>query len=219
MSVIDNYKKIVENIKLTCKIHNRDFNSINLVAVSKQHKIDKIRNLCRVGHKSFGENRLQETLEKWTESDKKNVNLHFIGALQSKKIKDIIKNFTVIETLDTENSAKKLSVLKSQNFRLPKILVQINIGEEPQKRGVFPSKFSNFLNMCKNKYNLDISGAMCMPPLVEDPTKYFKNMYRICKKENLKEISMGMSNDYREAIICGSTNVRIGSLIFGERVA
>ena len=87
MSVIDNYKKIVENIKLTCKIHNRDFNSINLVAVSKQHKIDKIRNLCRVGHKSFGENRLQETLEKWTESDKKNVNLHFIGALQSKKNK------------------------------------------------------------------------------------------------------------------------------------
>ena len=219
MSVIDNYKNIVKNIKATCKIHNRNFDSINLVAVSKQQKIDKVRNLCDLGHKSFGENRLQETLEKWTDSDKKKVNLHFIGALQSKKLKDIINNFNVIETLDTENSAKKLSILKSQNFKLPKVLIQINIGEEPQKRGVLPSKFSDFLNMCKKKYNLDISGAMCMPPVNQSPRGYFNDMYHICKKENLKEISMGMSNDYKEAIICGSTNVRIGSSIFGKRGA
>ena len=217
MSVIDNYKKVIENIKFTCKKLNRNYKSINVVAVSKQQDINNIRSLASIGHKSFGENRLQETLEKWTDLDRKMVKLHFIGALQSKKVKELVKIFNVIETLDTENSAKKISTLKSQNFKIPKIFIQINIGEEAQKRGVLPSNFSNFLNMCKEKYNLNIDGAMCMPPAGKNPRKYFENMQYICSKENIKNISMGMSNDYKEAIICGSTIVRIGSLIFGER--
>ena len=217
MSVIDNYKKIVEKIKFTCKENNRNYKSINIVAVSKQQDISKIRSLVSTGHKTFGENRLQETVEKWSHYDRKATRLHFIGALQSKKIKELINIFNVIETLDTENSAKKISMLKSQNFKIPKILIQINIGEEPQKRGVLPSNFSDFLNMCKKKYNLEISGAMCMPPAGKKPRKYFENMRYICNKENIKNISMGMSNDYREAIICGTTIVRIGSSIFGER--
>ena len=217
MSVIDNYKKVIENIKFTCKKLNRNYKSINVVAVSKQQDINKIRSLASIGHKSFGENRLHETLEKWTDLDREMVKLHFIGALQSKKVKELVQIFNVIETLDTENSAKKISTLKSQNFKIPKIFIQINIGEEAQKRGVLPSNFSNFLNMCKEKYNLNIDGAMCMPPAGKNPRKYFENMQYICNKENIKNISMGMSNDYKEAIICGSTIVRIGSLIFGER--
>ena len=138
------------------------------------------------------------------------------------KSKGKILNFKSIFISDVhlghrKSSAKKLSILKSQNFKIPKIFIQINIGEEPQKRGVLPSTFSDFLNMCKNKYNLEISGAMCMPPEGKGPRKYFENMQYICNKENIKNISMGMSNDYKEAIICGSTIVRIGSSIFGER--
>ena len=217
MSVIDNYKKIIENIKLTCNKINRDYKSINVVAVSKKQNIKKIKALASAGHKSFGENRLEETIEKWSNQDKKIAQLHFIGALQSKKIKELVKVFDVIETLDTESSAKKLSILKNENFKIPKVFIQVNIGEEPQKRGVNPSDFQDFLNMCEKKYNLKITGAMCMPPAEKNPKKYFENMYQLCKKENIENISMGMSNDYKEAIICGATTVRIGSLIFGER--
>ena len=217
MSVIDNYKKVIENIKSTCKELNRNYKSINIVAVSKQQHINKIRSLASIGHKSFGENRLKEALEKWTDLDREMAQLHFIGALQSKKVKELIQIFNVIETLDTESSARKLSTLKSQNFKIPKIFIQINIGEELHKRGVLPSSFSDFLNMCKEKYNLNIEGAMCMPPAGKNPRKYFENMQYICKKENIKNISMGMSNDYKEAIICGSNILRIGSLLFGER--
>ena len=114
MSVIDNYKKIVEDIKLLCEKLNRNYNDINIVAVSKQQSIDKIRSLASIGHKTFGENRLQETLEKWNNLEREIVQLHYIGALQSKKVKDLIQTFNVIETLDTESSAKKLSILRDK---------------------------------------------------------------------------------------------------------
>ena len=217
MSVIDNYKKLIKNIKVTCKEHNKNYDNINVVAVSKQQDVDKIKFLSEGGHRCFGENRLVETLSKWENPDKKKIKLHFIGALQSNKIKDIIKVFDVIETLDTESSAKKISSLESKNVKIPKIFIQINIGEEPQKRGVYPAEFSDFLSMCRNKYGLEISGAMSIPPINKNPKKYFRDMFYICRKENIKNISMGMSNDYKEAIINGANNLRIGSLIFGER--
>ena len=217
MSVIGNYKKLIENIKATCKEHNKNFDDINIVAVSKQQEIDKIKFLSEAGHRCFGENRIDEALTKWTNLKKENTKLHFIGALQSKKIKDIVKVFDVIETLDTESSAKKISTLKCKNIKIPKIFIQINIGEEPQKRGIYPAFVSDFLEMCKKKYDLKISGAMTMPPTNKDPKKYFKDMFYICRKENIKNISMGMSNDFKDAIIQGANNIRVGSLIFGER--
>ena len=217
MSVIDNYKKLIKNIKVTCNEHNKNYDSINIVAVSKQQDLDKIKFLSKAGHKCFGENRLVETLSKWKNINKKKIKLHFIGALQSNKIRDIIKVFDVIETLDTESSARKISSLKSKNVKIPKIFIQINIGEEPQKRGVDPANFSDFLSMCRNKYGLEVSGAMSMPPINKNAKKYFRDMFYICRKENIKNISMGMSNDYKEAIINGANNLRIGSLIFGER--
>ena len=119
--------------------------------------------------------------------------------------------------MDTESSAKKISSLKSKNVKIPKNFIQINIGEEPQKRRVYPSNFSDFLSMCRNKYGLEVSGAMSMPPINKNAKKYFRDMFYICRKENIKNISMGMSNDYKEAIINGANNLRIGSLIFGKR--
>ena len=217
MSVACNYKKLIQNIKFTCKEQNKNFKDIKIVAVSKQQGIKKIEALSDLGHNCFGENRIEETIFKWPSFKRKNISLHFIGALQSKKVSDIVKFFDVIETLDTESSAKKLSMLQSQNIKIPKIYIQINIGEEPQKRGVNPNDFQDFLDSCKSKYNLNIDGAMCMPPNNKNPVRYFKDMYKICQKSNLKNISMGMSNDYKEAIMCGANNLRIGTLLFGER--
>ena len=141
--------------------------------------------------------------------------LHFIGALQSKKVSDIIKIFNVIETLDSESAAKNLAKNSSKNIT---IFIQINIGRELQKRGISPNDFSSFLEMCKNKYGLSINGAMCMPPINKNPSIYFKEMKELCHKNNIYNISMGMSNDYEEAIMQGSTNIRVGSYIFGERI-
>ena len=217
MSIACNYKKLIQNIKFTCKEQNKNFKDIKIVAVSKKQGIKKIGALSDLGHNCFGENRLEETIFKWPSFKRKNISLHFIGALQSKKVSDIVKFFDVIETLDTESSAKKLSMLQSQNIKIPKIYIQINIGEEPQKRGVSPNDFQDFLDSCKSKYNLNIDGAMCMPPNNKNPVKYFKDMYKICQKSHLKNISMGMSNDYKEAIMCGANNLRIGTLLFGER--
>ena len=217
MSVINNYKKLIQHIKTTCRECHRNYKNINIVAVSKQQEYEKIKTLYEGGHSCFGENRLDEAIFKWRKLDKEKTQLHYIGALQSKKIKDIIKNFDVIETLDTESSAEKLALYKSRNVKIPKIYVQINIGEEKQKRGLYPSDVKQFLNICREKYDLSISGAMCMPPINENPKKFFKDMLDICTREKLKKISMGMSNDFKEAIICGSNNIRIGSLLFGKR--
>ena len=217
MSVISNYKKLIESIKVTCKSHNKNNKNINIVAVSKRQDTKKINLLLENGHICFGENRLDETLSKLQKLDKRNVRLHYIGALQSKKIKEIIKIYDVIETLDTESSAKKISILQSKNFKIPEIFIQVNIGSETQKRGVNPADFSEFLDMCQNKYNLKIIGAMCMPPIDKNPKPYFENMLMLCRSKNIKNISMGMSKDYEQAIISGATNIRIGSFIFGER--
>ena len=217
MSVIDNYKKLLENIRTSCTKYNRNFKDISIVAVSKQHSAEKIKTLADIGHKSFGENRLEEVISKWKLLNKKKLQLRFIGPLQSNKVKEIVKIFDVIETLDTESSAKKLSILKTKNLKMPEIFIQINIGEEAQKRGVSPKNFSSFLNMCKYDYGLEISGAMCMPPFNKDPCKYFDNMLNICKEENLRNISMGMSNDFHEAIKYGTTSIRVGTIIFGNR--
>ena len=217
MSVLNNYKKLIQNIKATCKECNRNYEKINIVAVSKQQEYKKIKSLTEAGHSCFGENRLDEAVFKWSKIAREKTRLHFIGALQSKKIKDIVKNFDVIETLDTESSAQKLALFKSRNVKIPEIYIQINIGQENQKRGINPSEVTQFLNICKNKYDLTISGAMCMPPINKNPKKYFKDMLAICTKEKLEKISMGMSNDFKEAIMCGTNNIRIGSLLFGER--
>ncbi len=188
--------------------------------MSKGHDRIKIEKLIKNPHFYFGENRLQETIEKWSNIKKEKIKLHYLGALQSKKVNVICNIFNVIETLDTESAAKRIASFLSNNNikKKPRIFVQVNIGSEKQKRGIPILEFSNFLKMCKEKYNLEINGAMCIPPNDDDPSRYFKLMNTICKKNKLNDISMGMSKDYLQAIEYGSTNIRIGTEIFGKRI-
>ena len=216
-NITENLNNLKSNILKVCKKVNRNPSSINIVAVSKEQSEEKIMELIKAGHRCFGENRLEEKKNKWSSLEKKNLEFHYIGALQSKKVKNIIKLFDVIETLDTESSAKKLANMLISVSKPPKIFLQINLGREEIKRGIFANDVELFLKMCKEKYNLSIEGAMCLPPKNQNVKKYFYIMKEICVKNSLKNISMGMSRDYIEAIECGSTNIRVGELLFGKR--
>ena len=187
--ILKNLNKVKFNILNLCKKINRNPKEINIVAVSKKQPPDKIIALIDSGHHCFGENRLEETREKWPNINNKNINLHYIGALQSKKVKDIINNFKVIETLDSESSAKKISTFINQSNKAPpKIFIQVNIGQEKQKRGINVLEVESFLRMCNEKYKLSVIGAMCMPPNNNNTEKFFKAFKQLCFKNKLKEI-------------------------------
>lgn len=216
--ILKNFKSVKNNILKICKKINRNPAEVNIVAVSKTQPIEKIKTLINAGHYCFGENRLEETKKKWQNLNNENINIHFIGALQSKKVRDIIHKFNVIETLDTESSVKKIASYKLNNDKFnPKLFIQINLGKEEQKRGILMNETGDFLKMCREKYQLQIAGAMCIPPNNNFPEKYFQILRDFCMLNDIKEISMGMSSDYEKAIELGSTNIRIGTIIFGKR--
>ena len=215
--ILKNFKSVKNNILKICKKINRNPAEINIVAVSKTQPIEKIKILIEEGHYCFGENRLEEAKEKWENLNNENINIHFIGALQSKKVRDVIDKFNVIETIDTESSVKKIASHKLNNRFSPKLFIQINLGKEKQKRGILISETEDFLKMCREKYKLKIDGAMCIPPNNHSPEKHFQVLRDLCMLHSIKEISMGMSSDYEKAIEFGSTNIRIGTVIFGKR--
>ena len=189
-----------------------------VIAVSKTFKIDHILPLIRYGHLDFGENKVQEALEKWTDIKKKNdkINLHLIGKLQTNKVKYAVKIFDYIHSLDSEKLAKKISdEQKKQNVK-PKIFIQINLGEESQKSGIMKNNLIEFYNFAQS-LDLNIIGTMCIPPFDEDSDIFFSQMRELNQKINLKEISMGMSSDYLNAVAYNATFLRIGSNIFGKR--
>ena len=175
--------------------------------------------LIENGHIHFGENKVQEALEKWPEikKNKKNIKLHMVGKLQTNKVKFALKIFDYIHSLDSIKLAKKISVEQKKYINKPKIFIQINIGNEDQKSGVSKKNILDFYTECK-KLNLDIVGIMCLPPINKDPNIFFPEMKKISIDLNLKEISMGMSKDYMDAIKHSSTFLRIGSKIFGQRI-
>ena len=215
---IKNLLKINDNIKEKLLLNNNTSKSTRIIAVSKTFKIDHIKPLIEYGHIHFGENKVQEAQEKWTEVKKKNSNiqLHLIGRLQTNKVKFAVKLFDYIHSLDSKKLADKISIQQKEQNLSKKFFIQVNIGDENQKSGIPIRDTLNFYNYCK-KLNLNIIGLMCIPPFNEDSSKYFKKMTDLNNKLNLKEISMGMSSDYLNAIEYGSTFVRIGSSIFGER--
>ena len=162
---------------------------------------------------------MQETLDKWTPHllNEKNIQLHMLGKLQSNKVDDAVKMFSYIHSLDNEKLALKLSFAEKKTSKFLKYFVQVNIASEPQKSGIALDQADDFISFCLNELKLNVIGLMCLPPMSVDPVPFFKQLKLIGVKNNLKDLSMGMSQDYLEAIEFGATYVRIGSSIFGER--
>ena len=208
----------IEN-QLKSNLGDIDQNSLpKIIAVSKTFKMDKISPLVEHGHLDFGENKVQEAIEKWTEikASKPNIQLHMIGKLQTNKVKFAVKIFDYIHSVDSEKLAKKIADEQQKVQRKLKIFIQVNIGDENQKSGINITKTSDLVVFCK-KLNLNVVGLMCIPPADIDPSNYFVEMNKINKINNLKELSMGMSSDYLKAAQYNSTYLRIGSNIFGKR--
>jgi hypothetical protein len=189
-----------------------------IIAVSKTFPIENILPLIEYGHLHYGENKVQEALEKWI--DIKDVNhkiqLHLIGKLQTNKVKIALKIFDYIHSLDNEKLANKIADEQIKQSKKPKIFIQVNLGNEDQKSGIDKRNLNNFYKFCKN-LNLDIVGTMCIPPNDGNTKKYFLEMNDINQKLNFKELSIGMSGDYLEAIENNATFIRVGSKIFGSR--
>ena len=200
---------------LELKIKNR---IPKIIAVSKTFKIDHILPLVEYGHLDYGENKVQEAIEKWTDIKTKNdrINLHLIGKLQTNKVKFALKIFDYIHSLDNEKLAKKISDEQEKQNKKPKIFIQINLGEEVQKSGIIKENLLDFYQFSKD-LGLNIIGLMCIPPFGEDSSKFFSKMTELKELINLKELSMGMSSDYINALEYNSTYLRIGSDIFGQR--
>ena len=191
----------------------------NIVAVSKTYPIENIYPLINHGHQHFGENKVQEAVEKWTDikKDFKHIQLHMIGKLQTNKVKFAVSLFDYIHSLDNFKLAEKISTEQNKINKKLKIFIQINIGNEDQKSGINEDQLGDFHKRCVQDLNLDIIGLMCLPPKDGDIKNFFLRMKNLSKKIEVKELSMGMSNDYLEAAKYGSTFLRIGSKIFGQR--
>lgn len=209
---------VVSNLNLI-KSEIKSDNKTEIVAVSKTFPMNNILPLINSGHKHYGENKVQEAMEKWTDikSDYSDIKLHLVGKLQTNKVKYVIPLFDYLHSLDNLKLAIKISnEQKKKNFK-PKIFIQVNIGNEVQKSGIEKENLFSFYNTCVNNLKLDIIGLMCLPPFEKDSNPYFAELKSLAEKLQLKELSMGMSNDYLEAIKYGTTFLRIGSKIFGPR--
>jgi len=190
-----------------------------IIAVSKTFSLDKIMPLINYGHCDYGENKVQEAMDKWTEIKKKKpeLQLHLVGKLQTNKVKFAIKLFDFIHSVDSKKLAKKISEEQLNQNRKVKIFLQVNIGNEEQKSGILKKDLDDLYHYCKD-LRLDIVGLMCIPPFNFDPNPYFQELNDLNKNLSLKDLSMGMSSDYLKAVENNSTYLRIGSAIFGERV-
>jgi hypothetical protein len=220
MSEIErNLFSIKEKIKTACKTYNQEPAKINLVAVSKTVLPEKIKEAIALGVKIFGENYVKEAQEKWREIKKENpeIKLHFIGHLQSNKASEALELFDCIETLDSKKLALALKKESEKQKKNPEIFIQVNIGEESQKGGVMLNEVADFVKFVRDECGLNLTGLMCIPPASELASPYFALLAKLAKENNLKNLSMGMSADFEEAIALGATHVRIGTAIFGER--
>ncbi len=209
----------VNNLLLIKEQLNKKNSRANIIAVSKTFSIDKISPLLDFEHYHFGENKIQEALDKWTDLKKNNdkIQLHMIGKLQSNKVKFAVQLFDYIHSLDSLKLARKIAEEQKKQNKNIKLFIQVNIGEEKQKNGIPAREVEKFYDDCKSFENLDIIGLMCLPPINVNSSIYFEEMKNLTKKLNLKELSMGMSSDYNTAIDYGATFIRVGSKIFGER--
>ena len=214
------HKSINNLISVKKELEIKSFNhSAEIIAVSKTFPINEVLPLIEYGHEHFGENKVQEAITKWSDLKLKNkkIKLHLIGKLQSNKVKLAVKIFDYIHSLDNIKLASKIAVEQKKINKNVKLFIQINIGNEDQKNGLMPEELKKFYNQCVNEFNLNIIGLMCIPPLTGNMKDYFIKMLNLKNSLGLKDLSMGMSNDYIEAANCGANFLRIGSKIFGER--
>ena len=214
---VQKYNDIISAINKKIEEQNI-FTSPKVIAVSKTFGLEKIFPLIEYGHLDYGENKVQEAVQKWSDIKlkKPNINLHLIGKLQSNKVKDAVKIFDYIHSLDSTKLAKKIADEQYKQNKIVKLFVQVNIGNEEQKSGVKINQIDDLI-MFSKQLNLSVVGLMCIPPANKEPDKYFKEINLLNKKFNLQEISMGMSSDYLKAVENSSTYLRIGSSIFGQR--
>ena len=205
-------------IKLDSKVKSLSQNT-KIIVVTKTFDIEIIKPILDFGHNDFGENRVNEASKKWKNFlDHKEINLHLIGKLQSNKAKEALLTFNYIHSLDSIKLAEQLHKYEIILKRNAKYFIQINIGNEMQKSGINVNDFPEFLKICRINYKLNIIGLMCIPPQNSNPVPFFTKMSELAKLNNLLDLSMGMSEDFSSAIECGSTYIRVGSLIFGSRV-
>ena len=197
----------------------RNIEEIELIAVSKKKPLKDIRKVYEMGHLSFGENQIQEIETKWIDFKKENTNitLHYVGSIQSRKTNSILEHCDVVHSVDRIKVVKLIKEFEKNRGIKRKYFLQINTGNEIQKSGIMLEEADSFIDECKNDYNLDIHGLMCLPPIDEDPAKHFNRLKGLAENHNLSSLSMGMSNDFVTAIQCGATHIRIGTSIFGAR--
>jgi len=213
MSVIDNYKLIIE------KINQQSNKKITLVAVSKTFPLSHIKPLIDYGHQHYGENKVQEALSKWSDYilSNSNIKLHMVGNIQSNKIESAVRIFSYIHSLDNEKLAYRFASVQKKFNKELNYFIQVNIGNETQKSGIEISLVNEFVKFCQQELKLNILGLMCIPPLNLSADQYFKKLKELNEISNLKNLSMGMSLDYELAIKYGANYIRIGSSLFGKR--
>jgi PLP dependent protein len=219
MATIDNFKSVQAAVSKALEDARRPAHDATLVAVSKTYGADDIRPVLDYGHRVFGENRVQEAKQKWPglRTEFPGIELHLIGPLQSNKAAEAVALFDVIQTVDRPKIAEALAVEIKKQGRSPKLFVQVNTGEEPQKAGVMPEALPSILMFITTTLALQVEGLMCIPPVDEDPAIHFQRLADMAKHHQLQKLSMGMSGDYKTAILCGATHIRVGSAIFGAR--
>lgn len=216
---VERLKQVRASIARSASDYGRDASDITLVAVSKTFPAEEIEPVLAAGQRVFGENYVQEAKAKWPSLRERypDVELHLIGPLQSNKAREAVQLFDAIHTLDRPSLAEALAKEIEKQGRKPRLLVQVNTGEEPQKGGVMPAEADAFIEACRTRWGLDVEGLMCIPPAEDPPSPHFAFLNAMAKRHGLKTLSMGMSADYDEAIQLGATHVRVGSAIFGTR--
>jgi pyridoxal phosphate enzyme (YggS family) len=209
-----------EEIALAAEAAGRDAGAVELIAVSKTVPAAVIEEAIEAGQRVFGENRVQEAHGKWPALKElhPDIELHLIGPLQSNKVREAIALFDVIETLDRPKLARALAEEVERQGKRPRLFVQVNTGAEPQKAGIAAEETASFVALCRDTFNLEIDGLMCIPPYDEEPAMHFALLAKLAEELGLAELSMGMSGDFAKAVAFGATYVRVGTAIFGERV-
>jgi len=215
----DRLAEVSRRIAEAAQAANRNPADVTLVAVSKTHGADRVRELLDVGHRIFGENRVQEAQGKFPDlkATWPDLELHLIGPLQTNKARDAVALFDVIQSVDREKLAVALAKEMERLGRQPACYIQVNTGEEPQKAGILPKDLDAFVAACRDQYQLPVVGLMCIPPVDEEPALHFALLAKMAVRNGLAKLSMGMSSDYETAVRLGATHVRVGSALFGAR--